>query len=177
MTSPPSCPISPSLVLLPGSLASPFLPSPHTVSACPFLHPHSSTFPFSPNTSTAYHCFQFPSPIFHLISPPVFALVAPSLLATFSFISSLQSRNGQVYLWGDTRLSPCRPACPILTTPHGPACGTPRPAGHALRYLPLQLHRPQACALLGSTTCLPRATAGLGSLHCQDGSGQWQQES
>uniref|UniRef100_A0A4W2BM28 K Homology domain-containing protein n=1 Tax=Bos indicus x Bos taurus TaxID=30522 RepID=A0A4W2BM28_BOBOX len=66
---------------------------------------------------------------------------------------------------------------PFLATPDGPAHRSPRPAGHALCHLPLQLHRPQARTLLGSTTCLPRATAGLGGLHCQDGSGQWEQES
>lgn len=76
-----------------------------------------------------------------------------------------------------SKISPRRPAHPFLATPDGPAHSSPRPAGHTLCHLPLQLHRPQACALPGSTTCFPRATAGLGGLHCQDGSGQWEQES
>lgn len=171
----PSCPLSPSLSLFPGSSASPFLPSLCAISACPFFpSPYFQPFPSSPQTHP-HHVIvlnsYFPSNLTSEICPHCPLSHTPP----FSFISplypSFQSRNGQVYLWGDTQLGPHRPACPLLATPDGPAHSSPRPAGHALCHLPLQLHRPQACTLLGSTTCLPRAAAGLGSLHCQDGSG------
>lgn len=167
---PPQCPASPSLGLWP-----PHFP-PHRI-----LHPlvlfSIPTLPPCPQTST--RVTVLPS-VCRLISRPLLPLLSlsPRHLPFHRLLCpSLQSRNGQVYLWGDTRLGPRRPACPLLATPDGPAHGSPRPAGHALRHLPLQLHRPQACALLGSTACLPGAAAGLGSLHCQDGRSQREQES
>lgn len=169
----PSCLLSPLLSLFSTSFPS-FLFSPHITSACP---PILSPFPPSPKHLHPRHCFH----LTYLLANLMHICPLLHLTSTFLFISplypSLQSRDGQVYLWGDARLSPRRPAHPLLAAPDGPAHGSPRPAGHTLCHLPLQLHRPQACALLGSTTCFPRATAGLGGLHCQNGSGQWEQES
>ena len=175
--------LCPSLSLLPGTPVSPCLPLPDAVSACPYLLCPIPTLPtcpiFSPNTPihviALNSCFSS-NPIPY-VCPHCPLSRRPHLPFISPLCPSFQSRNGQVYLWGDTRLGPHRPACPFLATPDGPAHRSPRPAGHALCHLPLQLHRPQARTLLGSTTCLPRATAGLGGLHCQDGSGQWEQES
>lgn len=163
-----------------GSDSRPFLPGvpgPHSSLFIP--PPESSIFLFSPNTPIHVIALNscFSSNLIPYICPHCPLSRRPHLPFISPLCPSFQSRNGQVYLWGDTRLGPHRPACPFLATPDGPAHRSPRPAGHALCHLPLQLHRPQARTLLGSTTCLPRATAGLGGLHCQDGSGQWEQES
>lgn len=79
----PSCPLSPSLALFPGFLASSFFPAPHTISACPFFpSPLSCLLPkhICPMSLLSI-------PLFHLILPPIFAFLAPSLTPTFPFIS------------------------------------------------------------------------------------------
>lgn len=142
------------------------------LSLTPSVLPHLplSIHPWFPLLSQRTMSPHFLPPTFPSRSP----LTPPSPSSPPS--PSLQSRNGQVYLWGDAQCGPRRPVYPLLAAPDGPAHGSPGPAGHALRHLPVQLHRPQACALPGSAARLPGAAAWPGGLHCQDGSGQREQE-